>query len=151
MLEFYDDIKNRMSPHARLDVREYARLLMRHPSTTHSFAVCLQSYMATLDQARPGRNSSYKVMSAATTARYQAFVRFTKELEGARTELAKVYTLIRASDHERFFGIYVVDWHSIAGQLPEVHRHFERPHENMVRRRLKNTLADRVPWLHGRR
>lgn len=150
VLEFYDDIKKRMPPHARLQVKEYARLLMRHPSTKHPFAVCLQSYMATLDQSRPGRNSSYKVMSAATTARYQAFVRFTRELEAVKADLSNFYKTINDSYHFFCFSIYVVDWHGIAGQLPEVHRHFERPQDNMVRRRLRNTLADRVPWLHGR-
>ena len=149
VLEFYNDVKGRMHETYRLDVRQYARLLMRDPVLSHPFAVCLQSYMTSIDQVRPGRNASYKVLTSTAMARYQAFARFTKDLEAERGRLAMFYETIQNLTNFHFHE-YTVDWHAIAGQLPEVHRHFERPRESAVRRRLKGSMADRVPWLYGR-
>jgi hypothetical protein len=148
--DFYQSVRPRMKEEWALDVQQYARLLMRHPTLSQYFALCLQSYMTSLDQARPGRNSSYKVMNTATMLRFQSFKRFVKELESRASELARLY--------EEFEGLrgfhfhpYLVDWYSIAGQLPEAHRFFARPQDNMLLKRLRNPQgAGRAPWLVGR-
>ena len=51
---------------------------------SHPIAVCLQSHMTSIDQARPGRNAGRKATASAATARYQAFTRFPKDLEAER-------------------------------------------------------------------
>ena len=85
--DFYQAMRARMQTGWVLSVQQFARLLMRHPELSQYFAVCLQSYMATIDQARPGRNASYKVMNAASVARFQSFKQFVKELELRSSEL----------------------------------------------------------------
>lgn len=146
--DFYQSIQARMADGARLGITQYARLLMRHPELSQYFAVCLQSYMTSLDQARAGRNPSYKSMTIATVARFQSFKRFTSELARMNGALQAFYELIRDM-REFHFHEWVVDWYGIAGQLPEVHRYFERPQDNMVAKRLRNAQGD-PPWLYGR-
>lgn len=135
----------------RLSVPQYARLMMRHPEISQYFATCLQYYMTSVDQGRAGRNASYKVMNAATVARFQSYKRFTEELQKRSIELQKFYDKIT---NMRFFHFddWTVDWYHIAGQLPEVHRYFERPQENMLLKRLRNAQGEVAPpWIFGRR
>ena len=74
--EFYQTVQVRMHEGWRLSVSQFARLLMRHPELSQHFGVCLQSYMTSVDQSRPGRNASYKVMNVATIARFQVIPAF---------------------------------------------------------------------------
>ena len=122
---------------------------MRHPDISPLFGICLQYYMVTLDQARGNRNPSYKQITMATTQQYQAFRRFTGELMGLSQALYKCFRDIQ-SVHEFHFHPYLVDWHAIIGQLPEVHTHFPRPLDNMLLRRIRNPQGRRPPWLRGR-
>jgi hypothetical protein len=148
--DFYDSVRGRMQPGAVLSVRQFARLMMRHPVLSQYFGVCLQSYMTSLDQSRPGRNASYKVMNTATVMRFQSFKRFVKELESNAHVLYALYKEL-AEEHNLHFHAYVVDWYGIAGQLPEVHRYFERPQDNLLLKRLRNPQGEgRAPWLVGR-
>ena len=41
----------------------------------------------------------------------------------------------------------LVEWHAIAGQLPEVHRSFHCLPDIAVHRRLAESQAGAVPWL----
>lgn len=148
--DFYESVQHQMRPGWALDVQQYARLLMRHPTLSQYFGLCLQSYMTSLDQARPGRNSSYKVMNTATMLRFQSFKRFVKELQAREADLGKLYATFAGLENFHFHP-YLVDWHSIAGQLPEAHRFFARPQDNMLLKRLRNPQgAGRAPWLVGR-
>ena len=133
----------------RLSVSQFSRLLMRHPELSHHFAVCLQSYMTSVDQSRPGRNASYKVMNVAAVARFQSFKRFVGELERLGGELQAFYERIR-SVREYCFHEWTVDWYGIAGQLPEVHRYFERPQDNMMLKRRRAGQGGKAPWVYGR-
>lgn len=145
--EFYDDIKARMGGHP-LTVGQYARLLMRHQRLAPYLANCLQYYMVSLDQTRGGRNPSYKQMSSVSTAKFQSFKRFVKELEAHSADLATFYATL---GHARvaFFHHYLVDWHAIAGQLPEAHRHFAPRLDNLALKRRRNP-RDGAPWAVGR-
>jgi hypothetical protein len=148
--DFYQSVRPRMRVGWVLSVPQYARLLMRHPELSQYFAVCLQSYMTSLDQARPGRNASYKVMNSATVARFQSFKQFVKELESRSTELNALYSLFAALEQFHFHP-YLVDWYEIAGQLPEAHRYFVRPQDNMLLKRMRNAQGEmRAPWLFRR-
>ena len=147
--EFYQTVVKRMSGPWILSVSQFSRLMMRHPSLSHHFAVCLQSYMTSVDQSRPGRNSSYKVMNVAALARFQSFKRFTMELERRNDELRVFYALIH-NVKDFCFHEWTVDWYDIAGQLPEVHRFFERPQDNMMLKRRRNAQGGKAPWVYGR-
>jgi hypothetical protein len=146
--DFYQSIQGRMADEWRLGVQQFARLLMRHPALSHYFAVCLQSYMTSLDQARAGRNPTYKSMTIATVTRFQSFKRFTVELERMGGALQDFYDSIH-SVNQFHFHEWLVDWYGIAGQLPEVHRYFDRPQDNMVLKRMRNAQGD-PPWVYGR-
>ena len=147
--EFYQSMQARMPEDWRLSVTQFSRLLMRHPSLSQHFAVCLQSYMTSVDQSRPGRNSSYKVMNVATVARFQSFKRFAVELERHSGELQAFYERItHVTDF--CFHEWTVDWYGIAGQLPEVHRFFERPQDNMMLKRRRGGQGGVAPWVYGR-
>ena len=149
--DFYQSVKPRMNSGWPLSIQQYARLLMRHPELSQYFAVCLQYYMASQDQGRAGRNASYKVMNAAIVARFQSFKRFTEELQRRATELSAFYSEI-CNMENFYFHAHIVDWYRLAGQLPEVHRYFERPQENMLLKRLRNAQGQVAPpWIFGRR
>ena len=148
--DFYQSVRPRMRVEWVLSVPQYARLLMRHPELSQYFAVCLQSYMTSLDQGRPGRNASYKVMNSATVSRFQSFKQFVRELESRSTELTGLYGTFAAPEQFHFHP-YLVDWYEIAGQLPEAHRYFVRPQDNMLLKRMRNAQGEtRAPWLYRR-
>lgn len=147
--DFYDSLKPRMHKDYVLSIRQLARLLMRHEALSPHFANCLQHYMTSLDQTRGGRNPSYKQMTSVSTARFQSFKRFVGELEARAGELSGFYRGV-ASVHEFLFHRYLVDWHGVAGQLPDVHRHFTPKIDNMALRRKRNP-QDQEPWRVGRK
>jgi hypothetical protein len=149
--EFYESIKHQLpSPPFTLSITQLSRLLMRHPKLSSSFAVCLQFYMTTLDQSRGNRNPSYKQMTIAVTQKNQSFRRFTQEFVAQTPLLLELYGKL-SNLHEFHFHPFLVDWHSIAGQLPEVHRHFELPgfNRNILIKRARGDDA-RPPWAVGR-
>jgi hypothetical protein len=89
-------------------------------------------------------------MNTATVMRFQSFKRFVKEFESHAHVLYELYTELAERENARFHK-YVVDWYEIAGQLPEVHRYFARPHDNLLLKRLRNPNGEgRAPWLVGR-
>jgi hypothetical protein len=148
--DFYDSVRDRMHKGAILSVQRFARLMMRHPVLSQYFGVCLQSYMTSIDQSRPGRNASYKAMNTATVMRFQSFKRFVREFESHAHVLHALYKELAELEHFHFHP-YVVDWYDIAGQLPEAHRFFARPQDNLLLKRLRNPNGEgRAPWLVGR-
>ena len=79
----------------------------------------------------------------------QSFKRFAVELERLGSELQLFYERIR-NVKEFCFHEWTVDWYGIAGQLPEVHRYFERPQDNMMLKRRRAGLGGTAPWVYGR-
>lgn len=150
--EFYESVKSRLARgEFTLRPAQLARVLMRHPELSPAFATCLQYYITTLDQTRGNRNPSYKQMTSAVTQRNQSFRRFTEELLGRMPTLIQLSSEL-ASLHQYHFHPYVVDWHSIAGQLPEVHRHFQLPafNRNVLLKRTRGDADGKPPWALGR-
>ena len=148
--DFYDAIKHQLPPAPyTLSVSQLSRLLMRHPMLSISFAVCLQYYMTTLDQSRGNRNPSYKQMTIAVTLKNQSFKRFTDEFVKNSPMLLQLYREL-SNLHNIHFHPYLVDWHSIAGQLPEVHRHFELNFNRNILVKRGRGDPDKPPWAFGR-
>lgn len=150
--DFYDSTRVWMPAKPwTLSITQLARLLMRHEELSQHFAVCLQTYMTSMDQARPGRNASYKAMNTAAVTRFQSFKRFVAEIQRRSLEVSRVCNEL--GNLKNFcFHKYLVDWHGIAGQLPETHRFFPRPQDNLLLKRMRNTDGKaREPWLVGRK
>lgn len=151
--EFYPFLEGRFHPAAKLSRAELARVLMRHPDTAAEFASCLHYYGSSLEQARGGRNASYKQMSTVNAYRAISHKRLGDLLGRKMPELTQLF-LDLADQHERWFHPQIVDWHAILGQLPQVHRYFKNSAavQGLIRRARRNgaDAAHVPPWRAGR-
>ena len=123
--EFYPFIESWFPPNAKLSHAELARVLMRHESTAAEFASCLHYYGTSLEQARGGRNASYKQMSTVAAYRAASHKRFGDLLAAKMPQLQAVFREMGESLHNQLFHPLVVDWHAILGQMPQTHRLFQ--------------------------
>ena len=151
--EFYKYLEDRMPSANRPSRMELARILMRHPDTATDFATCLHFYSTGLEQARGGRNASYKQMSAVSSARATSYKRMG-DLLGAKMPVLSAYFQTLGDDtHNRTFDKYIVDWYAILGQMPQVHRYFDSQSlmPGVKRGRRNPDAADHVPpWKFGK-
>ena len=151
--EFYPYIENQFPPTARLTRAELARLLMRHPETATEFASCLNFFSTGLEQSRAGRNASYKQMASTSAARAASYKRMGDLLGRKLFELRPIFQGLE-DPHDRVFHHLIVDWHSILGQMPQVHRSFFNTSSlgNAVKRarRDADAAAHLPPWRVGR-
>ena len=151
--EFYPFVEGRFHTDARLTRMELARVLMRHPETAAEFASSLHYYGTSLEQARGGRNASYKQMTAVNTYRAISHKRLGDLLGAKMGELTAVFQAL-ADPHDRAFHPLIVDWHAILGQMPQVHRYFKNSAalQGLIKRARRNgTDAAHVPpWRAGR-
>jgi hypothetical protein len=150
--EFYPFIEQRFHPEARLTRAELARLLMRHEDTAAEFASCLHFYGTSLEQARGGRNASYKQMSVVTAYRAMSHKRFGDLLALKMPVLAAVFQDLGSGLHNRMFDPLIADWHAILGQMPQTHRFFNNSStvQGLIRRARRNGANDGAhvpPWL----
>jgi hypothetical protein len=122
--EFYPYLESMFPPGLNLTRMELARILMRHSETTAEFASCLYYYTTSLEQTRGGRNASYKQMSSISMARATSHKRMGDLLGSKLNTLRAVFKLLE-DFHSRRFHPLIVDWHSILGQMPQVHRYFD--------------------------
>jgi hypothetical protein len=122
--DYYPYMENLFPPNARLTRAELARVLMRHEETAAEFATCLHFYNTSLEQTRGGRNASYKQMSVTSMSRAASHRRMG-DLLGSKTALLRRIFLELSQPHKRNLHVLIVDWHSILGQMPHVHRYFE--------------------------
>lgn len=124
--EFYPYIEPWFPANSRkLTHAELARLLMRYEPVAAEFATCLHFYSTSLEQARGGRNASYKQMSTVSTYRAMSHKRFGDLLAAKMVELRALFTIVMGSPHYRQFDETIVDWHAILGQMPQMHRFFK--------------------------
>lgn len=148
--EFFPYIESWIPPDLNLTREEFARILMRLPDMAADFASCLHFYSTSLEQARGGRNASYKQMSVVSTYRALSHKRFGDLLANKATLLRRVFAQLAEDLHERHFSQLVVDWHAILGQMPQVHRLFQNA--SVVQgllttsRRNGNDAAHVPPW-----
>lgn len=150
--DFYRYIDQPLPEESRLSRAELARLLMRHPETATEFARCLHNYSVGLEQARGGRNASYKQMSATSAARAASYKRMG-DLLGEKMIALRNFLATLDDPHERRFHAYIVDWYAILGQMPQVHKYFDGSAGMYRPKRAANARAnDHVPpWKFGKR
>ena len=147
--EFYPHIEGLAK--ARLSRAELARVLMRHPETATDFATCLHFYSTGLEQARGGRNASYKQMSVVNSARAMSYKRMG-DLLGAKMTVLTAYFLT-LEPHTRTFDPYLVDWYAILGQMPQVQSFFDTQSvlPGFPKRRRAPDAGEHVPpWKFGK-
>ena len=148
--EFFPYIEPWIPEGVNLTRAEFARILMRLPDIAPDFASCLHFYGTSLEQARGGRNASYKQMSVVSTYRALSHKRFGDLLANKATLLRSVFRDLARDMHERHFSFCVIDWHTILGQMPQVHRLFQNAPviQGLIRttRRAPNEAAHVPPW-----
>jgi hypothetical protein len=149
--EFYPYIEPWFDPSKKLTHAELARVLMRFEPTAAEFATCLHYYSTSLEQARGGRNASYKQMSTVSTNRAITHKRFGDLLAKKMIDLRAVFYDIALDDQNRYFHSLVVDWHTILGQMPETHRFFKNDSlvQGLLRQAPRRNGADGAhvpPW-----
>lgn len=149
--DFYPYLEMYLKPNS-VTRTELARILMRHPDTATEFARCLHSYSSGLEQARGGRNASYKQMSVTSAARAASYKRMGDLLGQRMTNIGAFLVKILGDPHERRFHPYIVDWHAILGQMPQVHKFFDGSSNAYRPKRSQNPGAnDHVPpWKFGK-
>jgi hypothetical protein len=151
--EFYKYMEETFPANTRPTRAELARILMRHPETATDFATCLHFYSTGLEQARGGRNASYKQMSAVTSARATSYKRMGDLLGAKMPALSAYFQTLEASMHNRAFDVLIVDWYAILGQMPHVHRFFDGLSmlPGFKRARRPPDAGDHVPpWKFGK-
>jgi hypothetical protein len=119
--EFYSDMVAMCDPQARPTRMELARLFMRHQDIAPEFASCLHYFMTNLEQSRGGRNASYKQMSSVNSSKAWSYNRLGNLLGEQGATLARIIRGLANAQPDP----YVVDWYSVLGQMPEVHRYFD--------------------------
>lgn len=144
--EFYPYLQSWFPENQRLTHMELARVLMRHEDTAAEFATCLHFYGTSLEQARGGRNASYKQMSTVTTYRAVSHKRFGDLLAAKMLVLRGVFQKLGSTLHDRLFHHLVVDWHTILGQMPQTHRFFENT--SLVKGLLRAAPRNRADAAH---
>lgn len=152
--DFYKHLETYFPPERKLSRVELARVFMRHPDMATDFAICLHNYINALEQSRGGRNASYKSMSITANARAASYKRFGDLLADKIHVLRAFFTHVSADPHDSHLHPYLVDWHAILGQMPQVHRFFDHSASGYGRasKRARNPAdRDRVPpWKFGK-
>ncbi len=145
--EFFPYIETWVPESVKLTRTEFARVLMRLPDLSADFASCLHFYATSLEQARGGRNASYKQMSVVSTYRALSHKRFGDLLAAKASILRETFARLGTTMHARLFDPAIVDWHTILGQMPVVHRLFQNTSVNqgLLRRVATNHGAAHVP------
>ena len=123
--EFYPYLESIFPRNHRLTRAELARVLMRHEEFSADFATCLHYYTTSLEQGRAGRNASYKQMSQISTARAMSYTRMGNVLSDKMDVLTKLFRGMQRDPTDRWLHPLLIDWHSIMGQIPQVHRYFD--------------------------
>lgn len=144
--EFYPYIEAWFPPNFKLTHMEFARVLMRFEPTAAEFATCLHFYGTSLEQARGGRNASYKQMTTVSTYRAVSHKRFGDLLAIKMQELRDTFALLGSHKHSQLFHPLVVDWHAILGQMPQTHRFFQN--DSLVQGLLQTTRRNGADSAH---
>lgn len=150
--EFYPFIEPWFPPNANKPSHaELARILMRYEPLAAEFATCLHFYSTSLEQARGGRNASYKQMSTVSNYRALSHKRFGDLLGTKMLDLRAVFNTVLQGFHDRLFDPLIVDWHHILGQMPQTHRFFKNDSlvQGLLRTAERRNGADAAhvpPW-----
>lgn len=141
--DFYPFLEHMFLPGARLTRTELARLLMRHEEFAPDFASCLHYFTANLEQTRGGRNASYKQMSQTSNLKVLSYNRLGNML-GAKKNLIDAFLQQFKDPAFLWQDPLLIDWYSVLGQIPHVHRYFDD--EAAVHEPRSRAAAVVPPW-----
>jgi hypothetical protein len=90
-------------------------------------------------------------MTVVTTYRAASHRRFGDLLASKASVLRSVFARLANGLHDRHFDVLVVDWHTILGQMPQVHKLFQNTGIvqgllKVARRHGANDAAHVPPW-----
>lgn len=129
----------------KITLEMMTRIFMRDASLSPLFASCLNFHMSTLDQTRPWRNPTYKQMTVTSTASAQQYYALLRSIDAKRVSIHKTFERLVEHEESRMFNPLVIDWYSIAGQLPQTHKHFRHRIDNLLFKR-RRANQDVLPW-----
>jgi len=152
--EFYPFIESWFSQkksQKKLTTAELARVFMRFEPVASEFATCLHFYGTSLEQARGGRNASYKQMTTVNTYRAMSHKRFGDLLAAKMQQLQDHFAMLGENLHNRLFHPTIVDWYCILGQMPHTHRFFQNDSvvQDLLKTSARQSRADAAhvpPW-----
>jgi len=127
---------------------ELTRIFMRHPVIAPEFASCLYYYMTNLEQTRGSRNASYKQMNMISTAKNLNYKKFGDWLSANMPLLQSIFSDLK-KPHNSHFHPLILDWYSIAGQMPQVHKVFEFT-PSLDKSMTSSQPGQGPPWRFGR-
>ena len=137
---FYDFLRPHLPGH--LTRQHIASYLRRHPDFSAEFAHCLYHYMTVLEHGRGNRNPSYKAMGKEQAMYAGAMTRFADVLKASLQRIR-----VEVAGQSVLFGVAFIDWHYIAGQMPQHHRDFDAfSGAFLFRSRAGNRANALPPW-----
>ena len=119
---FYDDLKPCFPPGLVMSRQHLSRYMRRNPTYSGEFAHCLYHYMTSMEQIRGNRNPSYKAMNSEQLVHMNALKSMALMLYNNRRQIAM--DLANLNQNSLFFHKYFIDWHYVAGQMPQHHKEF---------------------------
>jgi hypothetical protein len=145
--EFFPYLKGQMPKHVQMTRLDLARILMRHQDFSAEFAICLHYYSTNLEHSRAARNASYKQMSSVSGAKIWSYNRLGNLLGEKISTLQTIFREMETLENVAFHPL-LVDWYSILGQIPHVHKYFDddaAQHAGAASRVGRSSGAGQVP------
>jgi len=148
--EFWAYFQDQFPQNHRLSRMEFARVLMRHEDFASEFASCLHYYSTSLEQTRGGRNANYRQMAQINASKAWSYNRLgnllAEKSDVLRLAFQGIETHVIPTMHP-----LLVDWHSILGQMPQVHRYFDDSAAHNTSRMRRTAHGGQVPpWKFAR-
>lgn len=148
--EFWSYFQDQFPLNHRLTRTEFARVLMRHEDFASDFASCLHYYSTSLEQTRGGRNANYRQMAQINASKAWSYNRLgnllAEKSDVLRLAFQEIETHVIPTMHP-----LLVDWHTILGQMPQVHRYFDDSAAHNTSRMRRTAHGGQVPpWKFAR-
>ena len=143
---FFDDLKAHLPRDVGVQRQHVSRYLRRHPKFSNEFAHCLYHFMTSLEQGRGNRNPSYKAMNQEREMHVLAMKSMSSLLHSNLGEIRRDFQALTAE--KVLFDSQFIDWHYIAGQMPQHHKHFDgyANNFNLYRSRTGGRANAFPPW-----
>jgi len=146
---FYPYFEAYASPDHLPTRMDLARILMRHEQFAAPFASALYYQITTLDHTRGGRNANITQMRNSAMARQAEYGRLDRQIASHGAVILEIFQNFR--QWETKFSPLVVDWYSILGQMPQVHKYFDDiPTLATVTASTRSGRQQVPPWKYGK-
>ena len=120
---FYDDLKPCFPVGLTLTRQHLSRYMRRNPVYSGEFAHCLYHYMTSMEQIRGNKNPSYKAMNSEQLVHMNALRSMAQMLFNNLSQIKQELSTL--TEMKLIFNKYFIDWHYIAGEMPQHHKEFD--------------------------